>query len=260
MNGLSARQWQDPALNLFLSRPHPCGYWPDRQAATLFVDPDVAMNDTLYAFLLERGFRRSGGHVYRHYCPGCRACQAVRVPVAAHRFSRNLRRIWQRNQDLTVRVMPPDCNRERFDLYQTYINDRHGDGPMVDPTPGDFSDYLIAPWSMTRFVEFRLGSRLLMVAVTDILPEALSAVYTFFAPEERRRSLGTYAILWQIRETLGLDKSHLYLGYWIAGCPKMDYKARFQPLELYEGQQWVRFLLQDPAGPAGGGRAVPGLS
>lgn len=236
--------WDNPALNLFLSRPHECGYLPERRAATLFVDPDVAMNDTLYGFLVERGFRRSGTHVYCHYCPSCRACQAVRVPVADYTMSRNLRRIWQRNQDLTIRVLPAGFTQERFELYQRYLQGRHQDGPMANATPGDFSDYLLASWCMTRFVEFRKNNCLVMVAVTDILPTALSAVYTFFSPEERARSLGTYAILWQIRETIGLDKSHLYLGYWIADCQKMDYKARFQPMEMYQGQQWVQFLRE----------------
>ncbi|MBF0183474.1 MAG: arginyltransferase [Magnetococcales bacterium] len=248
MNSVIGNPWHNPALNLLLSRPHPCGYLPDRSAATLFVDPAVAMDDALYAFLLERGFRRSGGHVYCHYCPGCRSCQAVRIPVASFEPSRSLRRIWRRNQDLTVRVLPAGFNRERFALYQDYIACRHGDGPMADPVPDDFTDYLLASWSMTRFVEFRADGRLLMVAVTDILPEALSAVYTFFAPDQAARSLGSYAILWQIRETLGLGRHHLYLGYWIAGCRKMLYKSRFQPLESFRGRQWLPFVPQMASG------------
>lgn len=244
MNALSDKPWVNPALNLFLSRPHECGYLPERQAATLFVDPDVAMHDRLYAFLLERGFRRSGGHVYCHYCPGCRACQAVRVPVADYAFNRSMRRVWQRNQDLQVQVQAAGFSEERLQLYQTYMAGRHPDGLMANPTREDFNDYLLAAWATTRFVEFRLESRLLMVAVMDILPAGTSAIYTFFAPDAVARSLGTYAILWQIRETSRLDKDHLYLGYWIPGCRKMDYKARFQPMELLHGQQWVRFLRE----------------
>ncbi|WP_130470201.1 arginyltransferase [Candidatus Magnetaquicoccus inordinatus] len=244
MNSVIGNPWYAPAVNLYLSRPHPCGYLPDRSAATLFVDPAATMHDELYAFLLERGFRRSGGHVYCHYCPGCRACQAVRIPVHAFQLSRSWRRIWQRNQDLTVRVLPAGFNNERFALYQDYIGQRHGDGPMANPLPDDFTDYLLASWSMTRFVEFRAGGRLLMVAVTDLLPGALSAVYTFFTPEEAARSLGSYAILWQIRETIGLGGEHLYLGYWIAGCRKMLYKSRFQPLECFRGRQWLPFQAE----------------
>ncbi|MBF0161190.1 MAG: arginyltransferase [Magnetococcales bacterium] len=249
MSSRGGSLWNNPTLNLYLSRSHACGYLADRLAATLFVDPEVAMNDILYAFLMERGFRRSGGHVYCPYCPTCRACQAVRVPVVDYRLPRSMRRVWQRNQDLTVRMMLPAYTQERFELYRDYINGRHQGGPMANPSPDDFMDYLIAPWSTTRFVEFRQGERLLMVAVTDILPTALSAVYTFFRPDEAARSLGSYAILWQIHEALGLEKSHLYLGYWIAECQKMDYKARFQPLELYQGRQWVRFLRGPSAAP-----------
>ncbi|MBF0400262.1 MAG: arginyltransferase [Magnetococcales bacterium] len=249
MNSVANNAWGTPSVSLFLSRPHACGYLPDQRAATLFVDPAVTMNDTLYSFLVERGFRRSGTHVYCHYCPSCQACRAIRVPVRHHLPNRALRRVWRRNQDLTIRVLPAGFTRERFALYQSYLQGRHQDGPMADSTPADFNDYLIAPWSMTRFVEFRKQDKLVMVAVTDILPAGLSAVYTFFSPEEQARSLGTYAILWQIREAVGLDKSHLYLGYWIGNCRKMAYKSRFQPMELYQGQQWVQFLHEGSVFP-----------
>lgn len=242
MNAFSDKPCPIPKLNLFLSQSHDCGYWSGRRSATLFADPSVAMEDGLYAFLLEQGFRRSGKHVYRHHCVACCACIAVRVPVDDFSPKRSLRRVWQRNQDLSVHVLPASVTSERFHLYRSYIHARHHDGPMGHPEIQAFSEFLYAPWSTTRFVEFRKNDRLLMVAVMDILPEALSAVYTFFDPEEVARSLGTYAILWQIRKAQGLEKRHLYLGYWIENCQKMHYKARFQPLELYQEAKWVRML------------------
>lgn len=240
MNTVFSKQPNVARLNLYLSKPHACGYLLDRQASTLFADPAMPMNDTLYAFLMERSFRRSGNHVYRHHCDDCQACMAVRVPVAEFSLSRSLRRVWHRNQDLTIRVLPATPTQERFNLYQRYVNGRHPDGPMSHPTFEDFAEFLLSSWSMTRFVEFRQENRLLMVAVVDILPMAFSAVYTFFDPDESSRSLGTHAVLWQIEESKGLNKPHLYLGYWIDNCQKMYYKSRFQPLELYQSQRWVR--------------------
>ena len=205
------------------------------------------MHDTLYAFLIERGFRRSGNHVYRHHCKTCQACMAVRVPVADFSPSRSLRRVWQRNQDLQTRILPADTTLEHFDLYKHYVNSRHGDGPMSNPKPKDFNEFLLSYWSTTRFVEFRKENRLLMVAVIDVLPHAISAVYTFFDPGEAARSLGTYAILWQISETEKCAKNHLYLGYWIDNCKKMHYKSRFQPLEAFHEQQWAQFVRKAAA-------------
>ena len=227
-----------PKLDLFLSQPHDCGYRLEQRASTLFVDPMAPMDDTLYAFLLAQGFRRSGRHVYCHHCAECQACLAVRLPVAAFAWRRSLRRVWRRNQDLTIQVLPATFTQERFDLYHRYIQHRHGDGPMKNPHPEAFSEYLFSPWSTTRCVEFRQGSRLLMVAVLDYLPEAASAVYTFFDPTETARSLGTYAILWQVQEATKWEKQHLYLGYWIDNCQKMHYKSRFRPLETYQARTW----------------------
>ena len=247
MNALSAKQPNTPKLNLFLSKPHNCNYFPGRTSAALFADPMVPMNDALYAFLMELGFRRSGNHVYRNYCTACHACLAVRVPVGDFVPSRSLRRVWRRNQDLRTHVLPAQVTQEHFNLYQHYINSRHSDGPMSNPEIHDFTEFLTGTWPMTRFVEFRKENQLLMVAVMDILPHALSAIYTFFDPQEVRRSLGTYAILWQVREAGGLDKSHLYLGYWIDNCQKMHYKSRFQPLEAFQEKEWVRITPQGAA-------------
>ncbi len=226
-------------LDLFLTPPHDCGYIARQQAATLFVDPKQRLDDGLYEYLLERGFRRSGNHVYRPYCADCSACIPVRIPVDLFQPSRNMRRVLRRNRDLRVSVSKPGYGEAVFDLYRRYLNHRHANGPMENPKPEDFLDFLTSWWCQSRFVEFWSGDRLLMVAVTDYLPKALSSVYTFFDPRESSRSLGTRAILWQIEESRRRRKSRLYLGYWIKSCQKMSYKARFRPLEIHRGAQWL---------------------
>lgn len=226
-------------LSLLLSPSHECGYLDGQQAATLFADPMLEMDNTLYEFLLERGFRRSGGHVYRHYCSDCESCVAVRVPVNLFKPSRTFKRVWRRNQDLEVMVKTPTFSQERFDLYHRYLGSRHPGGPMENPNPNDFLEFLTASWAMSRFVEFRLKGVLVMVVVLDLLPSGMSAVYTFYDPHHASRSLGTYGILWQIREANGLEKKYLYLGYWIDKSQKMRYKVRFQPLQGYQNNQWL---------------------
>lgn len=133
----------------------------------------------------------------------------------------------------------PAFTEEYFDLYQRYIEQRHADGDMFPPSREQFSTFLVRDLPFSRFYEFRVDQRLLAVAVTDLLPNGLSAVYTFYEPDEERRSLGRYAILWQIAEAARLQLQAVYLGYWIKNCKKMNYKTQYRPIELLTNQRWV---------------------
>lgn len=226
------------ALSLYITAEHPCGYYDDRMSANLIPDPRLPMTNRLYSQLVSKGFRRSGGFVYRPHCATCSACIACRIEVAGLRLNRNQRRCLKHNQDLTTRIRRGIFSDEYFDLYRRYINSRHLDGSMANPSAEDFQHFLLSDWSETLFIETRLQGRLLSVAVSDYLPAGLSAVYTFFDPEEHARSLGTLAVLQQIWLAQLYRLPHIYLGYWLEGHKKMDYKKRFQPLELYQNGEW----------------------
>ena len=228
----------DP-VRLFQTLPHACGYFPGRTAQNLVLDPAAPNLRQLYGPALERGFRRAGGHLYLPRCAQCRACVPCRVDVARFAPDRAQKRCRRRNADLRMQEVAPGYSDERFDLYARYLNSRHAGGGMDDATPEDFDRFLTAPWSPTRFIEFRSGARLLALAVTDICPDGLSAVYTFFDPIERARSLGTYAILQQVALARATGLPWLYLGFWIDGHPKMDYKRRFRPLQIRKATGWV---------------------
>ncbi len=225
-------------VRLFQTLPHPCGYFAERTARNLVIDPASPHLPQLYDAALTRGFRRAGGHVYRPQCGGCHACIAARVPVAQFRPDRSQRRCLQHNRDLQLRIEPARHTDEYFQLYRRYLDARHAGGGMDDPDPEDFSRFLYTAWSPTSFIELRLRDRLLGVAITDVASSGLSAVYTFYDPDEDARGLGTYAILRQIELTRERDLPHLYLGFWIQGHPKMDYKARFRPLEILGADGW----------------------
>ncbi len=238
----------DEDLRLFQTGEHPCGYWPERTARDLVLDPHDRRLGGLYPMALSWGFRRSGDLVYRPHCAGCRACVAVRIPVARFAPDRSQRRCVARNQDLEVRIAAAAPRPELFALYQRYLGDRHANGGMDDHGPHEFEQFLIGSWSHTRFMEIRLPpvdghgpGPLLAVAVTDVTEAGLSAVYTFFDPAHATRGLGTFAILQQIAWARREGLPHVYLGYWIAGHQKMDYKRRFHPLEAYDGRRWHLF-------------------
>lgn len=227
-------------FNLYATPPHDCSYLSDRQATTVFIDPRFPKDTVLYEVLSQHGFRRSGEHLYRPHCHSCEACIPVRIPVWVFEPRRSQRRIWKRNQDLTVTTVPNVFKREHFNLYCLYLAARHRGGGMDNPTPESYMQFLTSDWSDTIFYEFRLKRQLLGVAVVDVLESGTSAVYTFFDPSYPERSLGVYAILWEIEETKRLQFDWLYLGYWIRECRKMRYKIEYHPLEHYHHGVWQR--------------------
>ena len=225
-------------MRLFHSAEHVCGYYPDRVARDLLLDPRDPTLPQGYAAALALGFRRSGGHVYRPRCPGCHACVPVRLDVRAFRPDRSQRRCLRDNADIQARLAAPLRTDENFALFRRYLEGRHSDGPMADSDQEDFDEFVASGWSPTHFLELRRDGRLLGVAVTDVFPDSLSAVYTFFDPAEQALGLGTLAILRQIEFARRGGRNHLYLGYWIEGHPKMDYKARFRPLQVLDDGGW----------------------
>ncbi len=227
-------------IRLFQTLPHPCGYFAERTAQNLVIDPSAPHLARIYAHALTRGYRRAGGHVYLPQCPQCRACMPTRVPVADFRPDRSQRRNLKRNADLSLIVAPARYSHEYFTLYRRYLDARHAGGGMDDPDPQDFSRFLYTKWSPTWFLELRdAAGELLAVAVTDIAATGLSAVYTFFDPTCDSRGLGTHAILRQIELARARGIPHVYLGYWIEHHAKMDYKTRFRPLELLTPAGWT---------------------
>lgn len=225
-------------LQLYMTAESPCSYFTDRTSRNLIPDPAVPLNMPLYSQLLQHGFRRSGRFSYRPCCRHCQACIACRIPVQQFTASRSQKRCYKRNRDLELTVVKAAYTNEYFDLYRRYLDSRHGEGSMANPSEQDFEQFLYSEWSDTRFLELRLNGQLLAVAVTDATSHALSAVYSFFQPELDKRSLGTCCILTQIDYARKLGLDYLYLGYWIENHKKMHYKQNFKPLQLYLDESW----------------------
>lgn len=232
-------------LGFYATPPHRCNYLPDQEAVTLFADPNFPKNKRLYSALTASGFRRSGTHLYIPHCRDCHACISVRVPVEQFRPTRNQIRTCKRNEDLIIAEAPALFSQEHFELYEKYLTLRHADGGMDNPTPDTYMDFLTTEWTETVFFEFRKNEKLVAVAVTDILDDALSAVYTFYDPEFSRRSPGKFAILYQIAQASARGFKWLYLGYWIKQCGKMNYKSEYQPQQVYRNNNWHSCYTQN---------------
>jgi arginyl-tRNA--protein-N-Asp/Glu arginylyltransferase len=226
-------------IRLYTTQPHTCSYLPEERAQTLFIDPDFKIDKAHNSRLSEIGFRRSGAHIYRPNCESCQQCVSCRVLVSAFEPNRRFQRICKRNADVVVsRVL--DINDDAcYQLYRQYITLRHADGDMYPPSRDQYNAFLLRHCEGTHYYAMHLAGRLVGLMVVDHLENGLSAVYTFYDPQEEKRSLGTFGILWQLAEARRLGLAHLYLGFWIRDSRKMRYKIEFRPLELLIRQRWV---------------------
>ncbi|WP_019625901.1 arginyltransferase [Thioalkalivibrio sp. ALJT] len=238
---------QEHPIRWFITAPQACPYLDDREMQSLLVDPAVSLGGRRFGQLLAEGFRRSGQFVYRHHCACCNACVPVRIPVRAFRPNRSQRRCLSRNHDVTVTLTrPPDQAGpgptadldEHMPLFSRYLSSRHTGGGMEQMGREDYAGMLTHRNGPVDLIEFRHADRLIAVAVTDRTPQGLSAVYSFFDPDQPRRGLGTLAILTQVVHARRLGLHYVYLGYWIAQSPKMEYKTRFQLLEGRVNGTW----------------------
>ena len=242
------------APQFYLTAPSPCPYLPGREERKVFTHligrRAGALNDTL----TQSGFRRSQTIAYRPACERCRSCVSVRVLVPEFEPPRTMRRIWKRNQDLVGAALPAHPSSEQYALFRSYLDARHGDGGMADMTVLDYSMMVEDSHVQTRLVEYRrrgpdtaVNGRgqgpLIAVALTDVLADGLSMVYSFFHPGEDSRSLGTYMILDHVMAARAQGLPYVYLGYWVRGSEKMDYKVRFSPLEALGQNGWEDLVV-----------------
>jgi len=190
------------------------------------------------ARFLEMGFRRSGRSVYVPACGACRECVSIRVPVERFRPTRDQRRAWRKNPDVTLQIVRPRYTEEKRALYERFLRARYPDHDPVSQL--GYEQFLVDNLGHTWEFQYRIGERLVGVGVVDLVRGAASSVYFYFDPEESRRSLGTYTALREIEYCRETGREHLYLGFRVKGCRAMEYKSSFRPHELLSPSKgWV---------------------
>jgi arginine-tRNA-protein transferase len=230
----------DPAkLQFYATSAYPCSYLLERTAKSQVAATNEFIDTVAYSSLVKHGFRRSGTFIYRPRCDQCQACVPIRIPIDDFQANRSQKRAWTKHANLQTRVATVGFFDEHYQLYTRYQKNRHPDGGMDRAEVEQYIDFLIKSHVTTWMVEFRHPSgELKMVSIIDVLSDGLSAVYTFFDPEQGN-DFGTFNVLWQVKLALSLGLKHLYLGYWIETAKKMSYKTRFQPYELFMKGQWL---------------------
>ena len=235
----------------YLTAPSPCPYLAGKEERKVFThlvgDRAPGLND----LLTHGGFRRSQSIAYRPACETCRACVSIRVVADDFVPTRSMRRVEQRNADIAGEMRPAVPSSEQYSIFRAYLDSRHRDGGMADMTVLDYAMMVEDSHVETRIIEYRLKTAsstmrngpLIAVALTDILGDGLSMVYSFFEPDEEHRSLGTLMILDHIRRAREMKLPYVYLGYWVRGSRKMDYKSRYLPQERLMSTGWVRAEL-----------------
>jgi len=243
----------------YLTAPTPCPYLEGFQERKVFThlvgDKAGELND----LLTHGGFRRSQSIAYRPACDLCRACVSVRVIADEFQPSRNLRKVAQRNADLVGEMRSAVPTSEQYSTFRAYLDSRHHDGGMADMTVLDYAMMVEDSHVTTRIIEYRRrtpdtgitgkGGDLIAAALTDILGDGLSMVYSFFEPGEHDRSLGTYMILDHIARARSMGLPYVYLGYWIDGSAKMGYKGRFLPQQRLAPNGWMRVDVNGAVAP-----------
>ena len=222
-----------------LSTTFPCGYLDDENERLLVYLDEQPLSPILYSALQSQGFRRSESYVYRPYCENCQACQSIRVPVHKFAPSRSQKRIQNKNRDFHS-VVSATVSEDYYPLYERYVNEKHLGGVMYPANSSQLDSFTNCDWMQQLFVELYDKEKLIAVAICDLSPDSVSAVYTFYDPDYLDYSLGTYMVLKQVELAKHLQKSWLYLGYYIKQCDKMNYKTRFFPHQILQDGKWLQ--------------------
>ena len=233
-----------PSRFFFSTPPAPCPYLPgklEKKVVTLLAGKDP---DHLHNTLSLAGFRRSQDLAYRPACESCNACIPIRVAARRFELKKHWRRIWNKNEDLIATEIPSIATEEHYVLFSRYLKSRHDEGGMSDMDYNDYKAMVEDSPVNSRLTEFRNSKGLLVaVCLTDQMDDGMSLVYSFYEPDEAKRSLGSYLILWHIVRTKSEGQHYVYLGYWIEASPKMSYKSRFAPCEVLTKDGWAEIKL-----------------
>jgi len=195
------------------------------------------MPDYIMDVYLASGYRRNGNVIYNMHCSGCKACIPIRIKPEEFKPNRSQKRTWKRNRDISVEIKPLACSQENLALLEKFLACRY---PGRDSSPLDYyTGFFLNHITNTVEFSYRLGTKLIGVAIVDLSTTWLNVVFYYFDPAEEKRSPGTYNILYLIDFCRQKEIQLIYLGYWIEDVKAMGYKANFKPHYLFLDNTWT---------------------
>jgi arginyl-tRNA--protein-N-Asp/Glu arginylyltransferase len=235
-------QSETQLLEFYATPEHDCPYLENKKSKTLFLNPEVETNDIIYDFLIDKGFRRSGEHIYRPHCDDCKACISTKIVVNDYQPNKQQKRCFKKGARFTTKIHPASFDETHYQLFERYINIRHKDGDMYPTSVKQYKDFILDDSMNTQFLDFiePTTGQLIACLVFDELASGLSAIYTFFDPDYSKFSPGRLAVITLIEYAKQLNLNNIYLGYWIKDCQKMSYKGEYRPIECFVEDSWVK--------------------
>ena len=213
-----------------------CPYFDNKKACTKYRYVSECSTETCEKSI-ENGWRRFGKLFFMPMCQDCTACKSVRIVVADFKPSRSMRRTWQKNQDIKIKMTRPKLSQEHLSLYKAYHQFMHYKKAWKKER-ANFTDYFNAfingYHNFGYEFSYYLEEKLVAVALFDLTGQSLSAVYCYYDPNLRHRGLGTFSILNQVFYAKSQNIPFVYLGYWIKDNLSLNYKANFSPLEVLD--------------------------
>lgn len=223
-----------------------CGYYKDGRTATGAYLPAVIHNKIVnYRGLLEQGYCRDGNFYFCNLCQGCNECRGLRVRVNEFKPTKSQRRVLNKNKDIEIRFSNPAViTAEKVELYQRFLKERHGREMEIFQVESlIFCFHLGYPLSFE--MDYYLSGKLVGVGIIDDSDGVFSSHYFYFDPSLKDRSLGTFSMLKELELAKSTGNPYHYLGFYLSEIPAMNYKRKFQPAEIFDGEKWVELRNED---------------
>jgi len=232
----------------YVTHAQPCAYLPDRFERKIFTKLSINNGDKLNNTLSKQGFRRSQNILYRPACEGCNSCFSARIKISDFHYSKSQKRVRNKNKNIHRKINDAWATEDQFNLFKKYLNQRHTNGGMTEMQVFEFAAMIEETSVFSKVIEYVDNNYndqqiLRCASLTDILDDGISMVYSFFDPGHNQQSLGTNIILDHIEYAKELNLLYVYLGYWVPGSKKMEYKSKFSGLEVYYDNRWLPFNL-----------------
>tara|TARA_B100001093_G_scaffold468452_1_gene488460 strand:+ start:832 stop:1551 length:720 start_codon:yes stop_codon:yes gene_type:complete len=229
--------------NFYLSNKENCSYVDNKKERKIFTIMDNPNNADEYESLIKFGFRRSHNILYNQVCDSCNLCKSIRINCVNFNPSKSQKRVIKKNYGIYEKKLKAKPSLKQFELFKKYLKFKHDKSEMNEMNYYDYKKMMEAPGIETKIYEYYYEKKLVACVISDFLDDSISMVYSFYSEEILKNSIGKYMILDHLELAKNLNKNYVYLGYWVEGCNKMDYKSKFNSSQVLMNSKWEHHLI-----------------